>query len=198
MKIEKYEFPKSSFLSVEKDMSIIVDHLFRNQNLTKLLLYPTKDCLLHAAPTEEEIISLFGNQLKLVPKINVDEKLMNYLLIRFKSFTPNYTNPEFRNNLIEFDIICHFSNWQLNDYQLRPYRIAAELDTMFDNKHLTGIGETKFFSADQMLLNDEYAGLCLQYQAIHGTEDKKPAANPNDQEMLDVNFDIWRNNKYNG
>ena len=38
----------------------------------------------------------------------------------------------------------------MNDFQLRPYRIAAELDTMFNNKHLTGIGTLKFLGANQM------------------------------------------------
>jgi hypothetical protein len=29
----------------------------------------------------------------------------------------------------------------MEDFKLRPYRIAAEIDSMFDGKHLTGIGE---------------------------------------------------------
>jgi hypothetical protein len=28
----------------------------------------------------------------------------------------------------------------MKDFQLRPFRIAAELDSMFNDKHLTGIG----------------------------------------------------------
>jgi hypothetical protein len=55
---------------------------------------------------------------------------------------------------------------------LRPYRIAAEIDSMFNNKHLTGIGTLKFLGANQMILNAEYAGLNLMYSAIHGDEDK--------------------------
>jgi hypothetical protein len=31
---------------------------------------------------------------------------------------------------------------------LRPYRIAAEIDTMFEDKHLTGIGKLNFLSAN--------------------------------------------------
>jgi hypothetical protein len=70
----------------------------------------------------------------------------------------------------------------LKDFQLRPYRIAAEIDSMFDEKHLTGIGTLKFLGANQMILTDEYAGLCLMYSAVHGDEDKINMPNPRDQE----------------
>jgi hypothetical protein len=67
-----------------------------------------------------------------VPWISVDGEKKNYLVIKFDNFIPNENNPEFRNNLIEFDIICHYDLWQLKDFELRPYKIAAELDSMFN------------------------------------------------------------------
>jgi hypothetical protein len=92
----------------------------------------------------------------------------------------NATNPEFRDNIIEFDIICHFDSWQMKDFELRPYKIAGEIDSMFNNKHLTGIGKLEFLGANQMILTDEFAGLCLMYRAVHGEEDKKNMPNPAD------------------
>ena len=77
----------------------------------------------------------------------------------------------------------------LKDFQLRPYRIAAEIDSMFDNQHLTGIGELHFMGANQIILNDEFAGLTLMYEAIHGGEDKKKTPNPADQEQFEADFD---------
>ena len=55
MKIENYQFPKSSFLSVDKDMSIITDYLMKNDRLKKLLHYTTKDCLDRPKLTDDEI-----------------------------------------------------------------------------------------------------------------------------------------------
>ena len=63
---------------------------------------------------------------------------------------------------------------------LSAYKIAAEIDSMFNDKHLTGIGKLEFLGANQMILTDEYAGLCVMYQAIHGDEDKTKMPNPND------------------
>ena len=115
------------------------------------------------------------------------------MIISFDNFSPNANNPEFRDNIIEFDIICHFDQWHMKDFELRPYKIAAELDSMFNGKHLTGIGELQFLGANQMILTDEYAGLCVMYQAIHGEEDKKKMPNPNDEEAFIKHFDAMFN-----
>jgi hypothetical protein len=34
---------------------------------------------------------------------------------------------------------------------------------MLNDKYLTGIGKLQFLGANQMILTDEYAGLCLMY-----------------------------------
>ncbi len=95
--------------------------------------------------------------------------------------------------MIEFDIICHMDQWHMKDFELRPYKIAAEIDSMFNGKHLTGIGELQFIGANQMILTDEFAGLCVMYQAIHGEEDKTKMPNPNDEEEFIKNFDAMFN-----
>ena len=59
---------------------------------------------------------------------------------------------------------------------------------MFNDKHLTGIGTLSFLGANQMILTDEYAGLCLMYSAIHGEEDKKDMLNPKDEEQFKKDF----------
>ena len=188
MKINTYTYPESSFLSLEKDMGIIVDMIMKNDRLKKMLYYTTKDCMSKPNLTDQETISLFGKQIKTVPKLFVDGSVLNYIIISFDNFSSNRTNPEFRDNVIEFDIICHFDQWQMRDFELRPYRIAAELDSMFNNKRLTGIGDIEFLGANQMILTDEYAGICLLYKAIHGEEDNKQAHNPNVEVELNQNF----------
>ena len=47
----------------------------------------------------------------------------------------------------------------------------------------------QFLGANQMILNDEYAGLCLQYYAIHGEEDKKNMVSPQQQEQFNQDFE---------
>ena len=187
MKINKDPMPKSSFLSMEKDMHLITNMMLRNPRLKKLLYHTTPRCLEMPALTEDQTYDLIGKNIKLIPKLYVDGSVLNYVIIKFDNFTQS-GNPEFRDNIIEFDIICHFDQWHLKDYQLRPYRIAAEIDSMIDKTHLTGIGKLEFLGANQIILTDEYAGLCLMYQAVHGEEDKKSMPNPNDEERFIEDF----------
>ena len=183
MKVERFSLPKSSFLSIEKDMGIITDKVLSCDRLKKLLYYTTEDALDKPNLTIEQSNMLFGKNIKIVPKLTVDGSVLNYIIISFDNFTPS-ENPEFRDNIIEFDIICHFDQWQLQDFALRPYKIAGEIDSMFNGKHLTGIGTLNFLGANQIILTDEFAGLCLMYQAVHGEEDKKFMPNPADEEKF--------------
>ena len=191
MKVLTYKYPKSSFLSIEKDMGIIIDMIFKNERLKKLLLNNTKDALLK--PYDEKysdgVALIEDGYVRMVPKLYVDKDVLNYIIVSFDNFTPNMTNPEFRDNVISFDIICHFDQWQMKDFQLRPYKIAAEIDTLFNNRHLSGIGELQFLGANQLLINDEFAGLTLIYSAIHGEDDKINSPNKVDEEDFIFNFD---------
>ena len=172
MRIDGYHIPKSSFLSMEKDTGIIINEILKNNRLKKLLYYTTSDAMEKPNLTEDESLSLLGTNIKIVPKLYVDGSVLNYILINFDNFTPS-ENPEFRDNTIEFDIICHFDQWNLRDYALRPYKIAGEIDSMFNLKKLTGIGYLEFVGATQIVLTDEFAGLCLMYRTVHGGEDEK-------------------------
>ena len=184
MKIENYQIPKSSFLSIEKDTDLIVSKMMKNERLKRLLHYTTSDCISKKNLTEEESLSMFNKEIRIIPRLALDGDVLNYVIVNFDHFTPNITNPYYRDNIIEFDIICHFDQWQLQDFKLRPYRIAAEIDSMFDRKHLTGIGELEFLGCNQIILTDEYAGLCLLYSAIHGEEDKIKNTTPLGEEQF--------------
>ena len=189
MKLKSYEYPHSSFLSVEKDLDIITSTMMKNERFKKLLYYTTPDALERSNLSNKETAELFSKNIKIVPKLYVDGSVLAYVIINFDNFAPNASNPEFRDNVVSFDIICHFDQWDLNDFKLRPYKIAAEIDTMFNNKHLTGIGELQFLGANQIILTDEFAGLSLVYAAIHGEDDKKNMLNPQEQAKYNIDFD---------
>ena len=194
MKIVNYENPHSSFLSVEKDMELITNQMLKNERLKRLLHYTTKDALDKPNITEDESLELFGKNIKNTPKLYIDNSVLNYIIISFDNFVPNASNPEFRDNIISFDIICHFDQWPLKGFALRPYKIAAEIDSMFNGKHLTGIGELQFMGANQLMLNEELAGISLMYEAIHGEDDKKNMSNPIENDKFEREFNkLWNN-----
>lgn len=180
MKIETFKTPKSSFLAVEKDLSLIVDRMMKNDRLKKLIYYSVPNALDQPNVPNDKALGMLGTQIKIVPKIYVDKPEFCYVLISCSSFVENLTNPEFRDNTIVFTILCHFDQWNLGNFKLRPYAIAAELDSMFNNTKLTGIGEIQFFKANEINENDEFGGIELIYTTIHAYngEDSKYPLNP--------------------
>jgi len=107
MLFTNYNSPRSSFLSMEKDLSIILDKILANNRLKKLLYYTTKNALEEPNLTEEQTLELVGKNIKVIPKLFVDSDVLNYLVITFEDFARNGENPEFRDNNIVFTIICH-------------------------------------------------------------------------------------------
>lgn len=175
MKQPGYEFPKSSFLGMGKDTSLIVKKILSNQKVLRLLYYSSPDCLTWGSDKDlnsSQIKELFDTkQISNVPKVKIDKDKRSYLRVTFDAFAPNSTNPFYRDHIVEIKIICHFNDWNLEDFELRPYRIAGEIDSMLDGAKLTGIGELTFLGADQDIYDEEYGGITLRYLAIRGHED---------------------------
>lgn len=59
---------------------------------------------------------------------------------------------------------------------------------MLDKQKLTGIGTLNFLGANQLIINDEFAGLSLMYMAVHGEDDRKGMDNPVKEEQFIEEF----------
>lgn len=180
---------KSSFLSCEKDTELIIKKLFvdsrpYSDELKRLLLINTKDCLddrvnpIYKEKIAKTSIADMADQqyIRIVPKLTFgeNEEVKSYIVISFDNFSPADTNEYYRDCIIEIDIICHPDYWDLGNYRLRPLKIAGYIDGILNNTKLTGIGELKFRSCDEIILKDNLCGYCLMYTAVHGNDDNIP------------------------
>lgn len=167
MKVNLYERQETTFGTAQKDLFKLVQQLVANEKLKKLLFYQTKDALSRPSLTSEETLGLIHKNIRVIPKLEIEEEVEAYVIITFDNFTTNANNPEFRDNTITFDIICHLDNWVMENYQLRPYMIMGEIDGMLNKKKLNGIGEIDFISATQLILSSELAGFSLAYRVVN-------------------------------
>ncbi|MBO7212784.1 MAG: hypothetical protein J6V44_17515, partial [Methanobrevibacter sp.] len=78
MRVQNYQIPKSSFLSVEKDMSIITDWMLKNKRLKKLLHYTVPNAMELEPLSQKDSVALINKNIKMVPKLYIDEKVLNY------------------------------------------------------------------------------------------------------------------------
>lgn len=179
---------KSSFLSCEKDQELIWKKLFIENRpysdlLKRLLVINTPDCLDTTNVQYKDIISKYNvgrlrreKYLRVVPRMDIEEfsEVKSYITLTFDDFVPS-NNPQYRDSAISFMIICHFDEWELDDYKLRPFQIAGYIDGILNNAKLTGIGELNFLSASELPLNEHLGGVLLRYYATHSIEaDKNP------------------------
>ena len=116
--------------------------------------------------------------IRLEPKIKFleHEEVKSYILISFDNFTPNETNPEYRDCTVSFDVICHTDYWDIGNYQLRPIKIVGYIDGILNNAKLSGIGTFNFAGCNELILDENLSGYTLMYRAIHDVDgdDKIP------------------------
>lgn len=177
---------ESSFLSCEKDAEIIlrklfIDHPEHSEILKKLLVINTKDCLdadSEVYKKELEKVSLKylreNGYIRLEPKVMMPEheEKKAYLIMSFDNFTPNASNPQFRDCTISFHIVCHTDCWDIGNYRVRPLKIAGYIDGLLNNSKLTGIGTLHFLGCNELMLTNDISGYTLTFAAIHGSDDR--------------------------
>lgn len=180
----------SSFLSCEKDIEEILRKLFISSKpysdyLKRLLVINTQDCLDNNSSTtiQQKIADMSLAKLrqegyiKLEPKLpfGEHEEVKSYIIISCDNFTPNITNPYYRDCTVSFDIICHTDYWDLGNYRIRPLKIAGYIDGILNKAKLSGIGTFDFIGCSQIILNDTLSGYTLTYRAVHGNDDNLAA-----------------------
>lgn len=181
----------SSFLSCEKDTETILKKLFiesrpHSDVLKKLLIINTKDCLTANNPNyERKINSMNLSDLRELGYISLEskvkfyehEEVKSYIDISFDNFTPNASNPEYRDCVISFDILCHTDYWDLGNYQMRPIKIVGYIDGILNNAKLSGIGVLNFLTCKRNNLDENLSGYTLIYRAVHDVDgdDKIPS-----------------------
>ena len=177
---------ESSVLSCEKDIETIIKKLFVDSKpysdiLKRLLLINTSDCLndmtnqIYIDKIKNTSVADLSKEgyVRLNPKITFgeNEEVKNYIVISFDNFTPNSSNPYYRDCVVMIDILCHTDYWDLGNYRLRPLKIAGYIDGILNNTKLSGIGKFQFAGCNELVLSETLSGYCLVYTATHGADD---------------------------
>lgn len=164
----------SSFATVESTLADVVDLMMRNERLKRLLYYTDRKALHLPKLTQEQAMTLPGNQIKIIPKLDIDCDAKPYIIITLDNFTPNEGQTTFRSFTLGIDILCQYEFWPLDDFKLRPYAIAGEIDAMvnksFFNKQ-NGVAD--FMGAKALIIGENLGGVSLYYNVETLGDDKK-------------------------
>ena len=144
----------------------IANKLMQNQNLCRLLKYQVRDPFNKEKYDDVDGTDLINKQILIIPKIVWDDSVekTSYVTALFTLFVPNAQNPEFKVSTIRFDIACPYEEWVMDEYSLRPYLIMEEIDQMFNEAEMAGIGTLQFLRAESLTLTPWIGGYSMWYQ----------------------------------
>lgn len=153
------------FAVMGKNTFTIANRIVRNQKICRLLKYHAVDPLDEYKYADVDGFELLHKQILIVPKIYDDStEKMSYITAIFDSFSVNTFNPEFKLSTIRFDIACPYNEWILHEESLRPYLIMEEMDKMFNQQPLAGIGNLEFVRVDALTLSPWIGGYSMRYR----------------------------------
>ena len=142
----------------------ILNKLVNNQKVCRLLKYQVRDPF---SDKYEDVdgVDLLNRQILAVPKVfDASTEKMSYIVAVFDNFVVNQFNPEFKISTVRFDVACPYDEWVLDENSLRPYLIMQEIDNMFNQAKLSGIGNLQFHRADMLTLSPQIGGFSMEYK----------------------------------
>lgn len=187
----------SSFHMVEQNLKEVVQRLLHNERLKRLLYYTDTNALSLPKLTNEQTLSLLNKQIKLVPRLNVEDDAKPYIIISLDNFEPQPGQNNFKSAILSFDILSPFDYWMLGDFKLRPYAIAGEIDALI-NKATVGFGIANFIGGKQLFLGNDLGGITLYYSVEAFNEDKQLHPEEKDHPMPRNAQPPYRPNNLNG
>ncbi len=143
----------------------IANKIMQNQNICRLLKYQVRDPFDEEKYENVDGLTLLNKQILIVPKIfDESTEKMSYITAVFANFVVNPINPDFKLSTIRFDIACPYDEWVLSGASLRPYLMMEEVDKMFNQAQMKGIGTLQFVRADALTLTPQIGGYSMVYQ----------------------------------
>lgn len=173
-----------SFVSMETDLENIVRKLFVESRpysdyLKKLLIVNEKNCLDDSQRQYQTIIDRYSladmkknGYIRFIPKLSLKEheELKSYIHIGFEDVTPS-ENPQYNNTSVAVMCISNLDCWELDNYAIRPWKIAGYVHGLLNNSRMSGIGLLQFVGASQFSFNEDLGGVKLNYIATHSRDD---------------------------
>ena len=151
---------KNRFLAGTKNLETIADRIVANEQLTKLLTRYNIDVLSDDKPVTSKERAEMITRVRTVPVLPKEEESGAFIIINMGSITPMTTGLSYN---ITFDILCNTDVWKLSDYTPRPYYIMNEIDDMFNDTKMRGIGPTSFIGAAPIKVNEKMLGYTMLF-----------------------------------
>jgi hypothetical protein len=160
----------SKFADLNEDINKTLLKLIDSQNLCKYLHYESNEKELPdplALPdlTLEQRAKLIYTRIFPYPKIPDTKTDAGSYLSVYMDYIKKGDSSHWKDSRLVFNIICHNSQLRL-DGKLRTYGILHEIDELFNNQRLFGIGKMQFYRGLVLRVNDSFSGYTIEYNIV--------------------------------
>lgn len=152
------------FAVMGENLFKILIKLFQNQRLCRLLKYQAPDPFDKEKYPNVNGQELLHKQINIIPKYPEDGIEYSYIVVVFDNFSVNPNNASFKISQIRFDVVAPYTEWIVDGDNLRPYLIMQEIDNMFNQAKLSGIGKLQFVRSTPLTLSPQIGGYSMYYQ----------------------------------
>lgn len=152
------------FAVMGENLFKVANKIIHNQKICRLLKYQDTNPFDEEKYPDVDGVDLLHKQVIIVPKFPEEGIECSFIVAVFDNFTINPNNPDYKLTRIRFDIVCPYSEWVIDQGSLRPYLIMQEIDTLFNQAKLSGIGNLQFTHATPLVLSPQMGGYSMYYQ----------------------------------
>jgi hypothetical protein len=162
-------FKTSKFKELNANINRVLLKLVDNQNICKYLYYNSSNPLSEATITDTTsllytLIFPYPTSTEIFKDTNgtpIASSVINVLFDKFKMTS----NSKFKVGELIFVVLCHISLWRLDETsELRPFCILNEIDEMFSEQKVIGIGKEEFNRCNLEWADQNYSGYQLTYK----------------------------------
>ncbi|MFA5557913.1 MAG: hypothetical protein WDA59_00430 [Methanofastidiosum sp.] len=89
----------------------------------------------------------------------------SYINVLLDNFQMGKQNTKFKSGDLIFVVICHNSLWKLDTGELRPFCVLNELDEMFSEQRVVGIGRGEFNNCKIIWADSNFSGYRITYKS---------------------------------
>lgn len=140
-----------------KNLIKIAKNLLKNENLCMLLKNTDLDPLnKNTHPEQINGDKLLHELIKVIPFLDSnDQTTTSKVVILFDEGTPNSTNADNENIVMDITIYCPFKSWIITGNTIRPFAIMSEIRKSLQNKRINGLGEIRYDGFNLSTLTEE-------------------------------------------
>jgi len=152
------------FEELNDNINTILTTILLNQNLCKYIYYNTSSPLSESDITNTANAILFKNLFPypIIPLSQDSAKTLVTIIL--DDFSLGRNNSSFKVSKVVFNILCHIDLWKIDGSKLRPLSILSEIDTLFNEQRIVGIGKLNFDSCRWISANDKFQGYSIRYK----------------------------------